>query len=546
MIAMGGGVSEEPMINFAVHQVRAGSTGAREDFEQMIGLLVRATSAQDAKLIAAPQNWGIDVLLGDLRGPVSVWQAKYLIAGFSRSRLDQIRPAFYSAVRAAADHGYSLERWVLCIPTNMDGRAMQWWHKWEAEQTDRTGIAVELWDEAALRELLLRPESADIYCHYYAPHVAPESGRAVPEQPMINFAAHQVRAGSTGAAREDFEQMIRLLVPAASGQDISLLPAPASWDINAFVGELTEGVTAWQPQYLAQGIRRAQLNQITSSFTAAVNAIAAHGHSLERWVLCTPSSMDGPAMQWWHEWKTEQTDRTGVAVELWDEAVLRELLLRPEAADIYHRYYAPSLRPQVDPGGDEEVSEAADDPVTHGRPTGASGSIGHAFISYVREDSGEVDVLQKMLEAAGIPVWRDTSNLWPGEDWRAKIRGAISRDALVFIACFSSHSAARQQSYQNEELLLAIDQLRRRRPDDPWLIPVRFDDCDVPDFELGAAGRSHRSTGPTFSVQIVSWRPNGWWKRSSGSSGNPLDLAAGVSRHRCHQTARSVRCFSHV
>jgi TIR domain len=111
---------------------------------------------------------------------------------------------------------------------------------------------------------------------------------------------------------------------------------------------------------------------------------------------------------------------------------------------------------------------------------------GHAFISYVREDSGEVDELQKTLEEAGIRVWRDTSDLWPGEDWRAKIRGAITNDALVFIACFSSRSAARQTSHQNEELLLAIEQLRRRRPDDPWLIPVRFDDCDVPDFELGA------------------------------------------------------------
>jgi TIR domain len=111
---------------------------------------------------------------------------------------------------------------------------------------------------------------------------------------------------------------------------------------------------------------------------------------------------------------------------------------------------------------------------------------GHAFISYVREDSGQVDALQEALEAAGIPVWRDMSNLWPGEDWRAKIRGAINRDALVFIACFSRNSAARRRSYQNEELLLAIEQLRRRRPDDPWLIPVRFDDCDVPDFELGA------------------------------------------------------------
>ncbi len=110
---------------------------------------------------------------------------------------------------------------------------------------------------------------------------------------------------------------------------------------------------------------------------------------------------------------------------------------------------------------------------------------GHAFLSYVREDSGEADQLQRMLEAAEIPVWRDTASLWPGEDWRARIRNAITHDALVFIACFSRNSAARRTSYQNEELLLAIDQLRLRRPDDPWLIPVRFDNCDIPSFTLG-------------------------------------------------------------
>ena len=110
---------------------------------------------------------------------------------------------------------------------------------------------------------------------------------------------------------------------------------------------------------------------------------------------------------------------------------------------------------------------------------------GHAFISYVREDSRDVDKLQRTLEAAGIPVWRDTADLWPGEDWRAKIRRAITDDALVFIACFSSRSVARARSYQNEELLLAIEQLRLRRPDDLWLIPVRFDDCVIPDLEFG-------------------------------------------------------------
>lgn len=66
------------------------------------------------------------------------------------------------------------------------------------------------------------------------------------------------------------------------------------------------------------------------------------------------------------------------------------------------------------------------------------------------------------------------------------IRRAITDNALVFIACFSARSVARVKSYQNVELALAIEQLQLRRPDDPWLIPVRFDDCDIPDLDLGA------------------------------------------------------------
>lgn len=110
---------------------------------------------------------------------------------------------------------------------------------------------------------------------------------------------------------------------------------------------------------------------------------------------------------------------------------------------------------------------------------------GHAFISYVREDMRQAHILRRRLEAAGVPVWLDTADLWPGEDWRAKIRQAITEDALVFIACFSERSLARDKSYQNEELNLAIEQLRTRRPEDSRLIPVRFTDCEIPDRDIG-------------------------------------------------------------
>jgi tetratricopeptide (TPR) repeat protein len=110
----------------------------------------------------------------------------------------------------------------------------------------------------------------------------------------------------------------------------------------------------------------------------------------------------------------------------------------------------------------------------------------HVFISYVREDGAAVDRMQRMLEAAGISVWRDTRELWPGDDWRIRIRQAIQTESFVFLACFSNNSLSRETTYQREELLLAIEQFRLRRPNQPWLIPVRFNDCLLPPFDLGA------------------------------------------------------------
>ena len=117
--------------------------------------------------------------------------------------------------------------------------------------------------------------------------------------------------------------------------------------------------------------------------------------------------------------------------------------------------------------------------------TDPKNAAGYVFISYAREDSAHVDRLQQLLENAGIPVWTDRANLWPGQDWRAKIRDSITGDALVFIACFSRVGMGRARSYQNEELTLAIEQMRQRPTDDTWLIPVRFDDCQIPDLNIG-------------------------------------------------------------
>lgn len=114
-------------------------------------------------------------------------------------------------------------------------------------------------------------------------------------------------------------------------------------------------------------------------------------------------------------------------------------------------------------------------------------SVGkHVFISYVREDSERVDVLCKVLEAAQIPYWRDRIALGPGDAWKAVIRQAIRENSLVFLACFSDNSRAKDRSHMNEELTLAIEEFRAMPPGRTWLIPVRFDSGDVPEWDLGA------------------------------------------------------------
>ena len=110
----------------------------------------------------------------------------------------------------------------------------------------------------------------------------------------------------------------------------------------------------------------------------------------------------------------------------------------------------------------------------------------HVFVSYVRENSEEVDKLCAVLDAVDIPYWRDRSNLGPGDEWKVKIRDAIRSGSMAFLACFSNESRAKEKSYMNEELTLATEEWRLRPPGRTWLIPVRFDDGPVPEWDLGA------------------------------------------------------------
>jgi TIR domain/Histidine-specific methyltransferase, SAM-dependent len=169
-----------------------------------------------------------------------------------------------------------------------------------------------------------------------------------------------------------------------------------------------------------------------------------------------------------------------VRVELWTLSTLRARL---QASPHVYNTYFPETRALVDsrealPHHTPVVTEEQAD-LPH-----------HVFISYVHEDRPDVQRLAEQLEAAGVKVWLDRDQLTPGERWPTAIRSAIEEGAF-FLACFSKHSAARRRSYMNEELVIAIEELRKRPSDRAWFLPVLFHPGTVPKRDIGAGETLH-------------------------------------------------------
>ena len=117
--------------------------------------------------------------------------------------------------------------------------------------------------------------------------------------------------------------------------------------------------------------------------------------------------------------------------------------------------------------------------------------MSHVFISYVREDTEAVQRLCKVLRTYNIEVWLDREQLKPGYRWAEAIQEAI-REGSFYIACFSKAYNERLRTYMNEELALAIEELRQRPTDQSWFIPVLLDNSEVPNRRI-EAGQTLRS-----------------------------------------------------
>jgi hypothetical protein len=101
------------------------------------------------------------------------------------------------------------------------------------------------------------------------------------------------------------------------------------------------------------------------------------------------------------------------------------------------------------------------------------------FLSYAREDEERVENLYRKLSDAGFKPWMDKKDILPGEKWKPCIQEAI-RHSDFFLACLSANSVSKR-GYLQKEIKDALDIWQEKLDSDIYLIPVRLEDCEVPE-----------------------------------------------------------------
>jgi len=105
------------------------------------------------------------------------------------------------------------------------------------------------------------------------------------------------------------------------------------------------------------------------------------------------------------------------------------------------------------------------------------------FISHVEADRDYVERIKYYLEASNISC---RSSLTDGASLQEMGASEIIEKCCFFVACFPGNFQNIHETSMHQELLQAVEELRKRHSDSGWLIPIRLSDEQLPKLNVGA------------------------------------------------------------
>ena len=125
------------------------------------------------------------------------------------------------------------------------------------------------------------------------------------------------------------------------------------------------------------------------------------------------------------------------------------------------------------------------------------------FLAHASEDKEQVRDLYAQLAGRGFKPWLDEIDLLPGQNWQVEIARSI-RESDIFVACLSQASV-RKQGYVQREFRSALATYAEKPPGSIYLIPLKLDECEIPDHQFPRLGIGLRD------IQWLDyWKPDGF------------------------------------
>src|SRR5262245_28711056 len=101
------------------------------------------------------------------------------------------------------------------------------------------------------------------------------------------------------------------------------------------------------------------------------------------------------------------------------------------------------------------------------------------FLCHASEDKAAVEAIYDRLKALSYKSWLDKKDLLPGQRWRLEIPKAIRASDFTLISL--SKTSVAKRGYVQNEFKLALEVLREVPEGTIYAIPIRLDECPIPD-----------------------------------------------------------------
>ena len=101
------------------------------------------------------------------------------------------------------------------------------------------------------------------------------------------------------------------------------------------------------------------------------------------------------------------------------------------------------------------------------------------FLCHASGDKPAVSRLYQRLVKDGMDPWLDKKVLLPGQDWPREIRKAVKSSDVVLV-CLSRGSITKE-GFVQKEIKFALDAADEKPPGTIFLIPVKLEECEVPE-----------------------------------------------------------------